>query len=130
MASCIQILLLYRHLRRLLREMRITGDMTDETLLRELGGRIHRLRLNRNFSQAQLAREAGISKRTLERLEKGSPVQLTILFRVGRKLGFLDGLQVLVPEPQPSPLQLLKLQGQLRQRAGTRRKRTPRSPER
>ena len=46
--------------------------MSDETLLKELGQRIARLRLERNLSQAQLAEQAGISKRTLERLEAGA----------------------------------------------------------
>jgi transcriptional regulator with XRE-family HTH domain len=44
---------------------------SDVALLQELGQRIARLRLERNLTQPQLAEQAGISKRTLERLESG-----------------------------------------------------------
>jgi Predicted transcriptional regulator with C-terminal CBS domains len=79
--------------------------MSDEALLQELGHRIARLRLERNLSQAQLAEQAGISKRTLERLEAGAAAtQLSLFLRVLRQLDLLERLELLLPEPQPSPL--------------------------
>jgi DNA-binding XRE family transcriptional regulator len=59
--------------------------MSDAALLQELGQRIARLRLERNLSQSQLAEQAGISKRTLERLEAGAAAtQLSLFLRVLR----------------------------------------------
>ena len=83
--------------------MPIQRLMSDEALLQELGRRIARLRLERNLNQAQLAEQDGISKRTLERLER------------------------LLPEPQPSPLALLEQQRATRKRASRRRTTKPAS---
>jgi len=103
--------------------MPIQRLMSDEALLHELGHRIARLRLERNVSQAQLAEQAGISKRTLERLEAGAAAtQLSLFLRVLRQLDLLERLELLLPEPQPSPLALLEQQQQAtRQRASRRR---------
>ncbi len=56
--------------------MQLTGPTSDETVLAELGRRLARYRLDRNLSQAELARSAGVSKRTVERLESGASSQL------------------------------------------------------
>jgi transcriptional regulator with XRE-family HTH domain len=64
--------------------------MSDEALLQELGQRIARLRLERNLTQAQLAEQAGISKRTLEHLEAGAAAtKLSLFLRVLRQLDLL-----------------------------------------
>lgn len=97
--------------------MRFTNVVTTRAALRELGARIERQRLERNLTQAQLAEEAGIGRATVQRLERGSSVQLTSLVDVLRVLGLLDGLEVLVPEAVPSPIQRLKTQGRQRRRA-------------
>ncbi|MFM8276183.1 MAG: helix-turn-helix transcriptional regulator [Cyanobium sp.] len=102
--------------------MSIDRLMSDETLLHEIGKRIARLRLERNLSQAQLAEQAGISKRTLERLEAGgAATQLSLFLRVLRELDLLERLEKLLPEPQPSPLALLEQQQATRKRASRRR---------
>jgi transcriptional regulator with XRE-family HTH domain len=97
--------------------VRFEDALTDGTVLRELGGRIARLRLDRNLTQQQLADEAGISRHTLLRLEDGHSVTLSALLRVLRALNLLGGLEVLVPEPLPSPLEELERGGLPRQRA-------------
>jgi transcriptional regulator with XRE-family HTH domain len=92
--------------------------MTDEAILQELGERISVARLERNLTQAALAEQAGVSKRTVERLESGEvATHLSGFVRVCRALGLVDRLEALVPEPVPSPIAQLKLQGKLRQRA-------------
>ena len=101
--------------------MRFANDLADEATLRELGSRIARLRLDRDLTQQQLADEAGISRHTLLRLEDGHSVTLTALMRALRALDLLDGLEVLVPEPLPSPLeQLERERGRRRRASGTR----------
>lgn len=87
-------------------------------VLVEIGRRLTRTRLEFNFTQAQLAEEAGVSKRTLERLEAGAvATQLSSFVRVCRILNILDRFDVLIPELIPSPLAQLKLHGKQRQRA-------------
>jgi predicted transcriptional regulator len=52
-----------------------------------------------NLSQAQLAEQAGISKRTLERLEAGAAAtQLSLFLRVLRQLDRLERLALLIAE--------------------------------
>ena len=98
--------------------MLITPLLTDAAVLAEIGRRLERLRLERNIIQADLAREAGISRRTLVRLEQGEDgVGVTTLLRVLRALGLLEHVEQLVPDATPSPIQQLRSEGQKRQRA-------------
>jgi transcriptional regulator with XRE-family HTH domain len=100
--------------------MMITKQATDEAVLNELGERLARIRLDRNFTQAQLATQAGVSKRTVERLEAGTVgTQLSGFIRVCRALDVIERFDLLVPEPVPSPVEQLKMAGRKRQRAST-----------
>ena len=97
--------------------MKIESQLTDDAVLAEFGRRLARTRLERNLTQAVLGDEAGIGFATVQRIESGRPVKMTSLIRVLRVLGLLDALELLVPEPTPSPIERLKLQGKERQRA-------------
>jgi transcriptional regulator with XRE-family HTH domain len=97
--------------------MKIDSQLSDEAVLAELGRRLARTRLERNLTQATLGDEAGVGLATVQRIESGRPVKTTSLARVLRALGLLDALDQLVPEPAPSPLERLKLQGKERRRA-------------
>lgn len=90
---------------------------TDETILTALGERLARQRLERNLTQATLATEAGVSKRTVERMEAGASVQLNNALRVLRVLGLLGGLDRLVPEVPASPIAALEAERKRRKRA-------------
>lgn len=105
-------------MRHIWRFMKITKQATDAAILTELGGRLTRVRLERNLTQAQLAEQAGVSKRTVQRLESGdvSP-QLSGFIRVCRVLDLIEHFDLLVPEPLPSPVEQLKLGGKRRKRA-------------
>jgi len=89
----------------------------DEAVLVELGRRIASTRLEANRSQTHVAREAGVSVRTLARLEAGEPTSMVNFVRVLRALGLAGRLGELVPEPVPSPIERLKLEGRKRERA-------------
>lgn len=91
--------------------------VSDEQVLAEIGARLSAARLGRNLTQASLARDAGVSKRTLERLEAGHSVQLTSFVRVLRALDLLAGLAALLPSARPGPIELLETGGKPRQRA-------------
>ena len=102
--------------------MKIASPLANETILRELGGRLSAARLARNLTQAALAAQAGVAKRTVERLESGeAATQLSGFIRVCRVLGLLERLDALVPEPTLGPMTQLKLQGRKRQRASSRK---------
>ena len=102
--------------------MKLTSLMSDDTLLRELGARLARLRLERNLTQAQLAVEAGLSKRTVERIERGeAAAQLSGFLRLCRALGLIERIDSLFPPPTPGPVEQLRLRGKIRRRASTPR---------
>ncbi len=105
--------------------MRISNQLVDEVILRELGERLARTRLQRNLTQAELATEAGVSKRTVERIEDGGVSQLANLVRVCRALDLMAGLDALIPEPMPSPVAQLKLRGKERKRASSAKPHAP-----
>ena len=98
--------------------MKIYQQMTDEAVLQELGGRLAGVRIEHNLTQAALAEQAGVSKRTVERLESGEvATQLSGFLRVCRALGLLERFETLLPEPVPGPMAQLKQAGRKRQRA-------------
>jgi transcriptional regulator with XRE-family HTH domain len=92
--------------------VRIQSYLTDEAVLSELG---------RNLTQRELAAQAGVERKAVQRMEGGEPVKLTSFVRVLRALGLLEALEQLVPEPVPSPIELLKLHGKERRRASGER---------
>lgn len=101
--------------------MKITPMLSDKAVLASLGERVSRQRLSRNLTQAELAVAAGVSKRTVERLEAGESTQLSNFIRVLRAIELVEGFEDLVPVPPPSPLEQLRLQGRQRQRASAMR---------
>lgn len=94
-------------------------NTSDDATLKELGDRIARYRLNRNSTQDALAREAGVSKQTIHRVEHGHSIQVSNLIRILRALRIVENLETLVPEPAISPIQQIKMHGKKRMRASS-----------
>jgi transcriptional regulator with XRE-family HTH domain len=102
--------------------MRITSELTDMGVLHEIGDRLERRRIDSGLTQAQLAEEAGISKRTVERIEAGHSTDFVMLLRVLRVLKLFEALDQLVPDLPQSPLMLLKGRGRAPKRVGHSRR--------
>lgn len=100
--------------------MKLTSDNSDGAVLKEIGNRIARYRLNQDKTQAALAQEAGVSNRTITRVENGNSIQASSLIRILRALKLLENLDGLIPEPVASPVQQLKMQGKQRKRASSK----------
>ncbi len=96
--------------------------LSDAAILAELGSRVAQTRLAFNLTQADLADEAGLSKRTVLRIEAGESTQVTNLIRVLRVLRLLDAFGAAVPRPTASPIEKLRTQARAhaRKRASNR----------
>ncbi len=78
--------------------MDISKQYTDLAILSEIGERVSRCRLDRNLTQAKLAAAADVSKRTVERMEKGESVQLSSFVPILRALDLVGNLEAVVPK--------------------------------
>ena len=72
------------------------------------GERLRRLRLNRNLDQRTTAEKSGISERALRNLESGRGSTLETMLRVLKALDYLQGIEMLAPEVNVNPLDLLR----------------------
>lgn len=101
--------------------MKIHNALTDTTVLTEVGGRLARRRISLGLTQSHLATQAGLSKRTIARIENGESAQLSNFIRLLRALDLLGGFDELIPPEQESPIELLRRKGKQRKRASSRR---------
>ncbi len=101
--------------------MKVSKLLTDEAILAEIGERIARCRLELQLTQAAVAEQAGVAKRTVERIEAGASAQMSSMIRILRVLDLLPGLDRMIPEASTRPMDLLKRKGKgkVRQRASS-----------
>ena len=103
--------------------------LDNEAILHSVGERFKRERLNQNLTQESLATNAGVSVTVVKRVENGRGCSLANFIRLLRSLGKLDQLDLLLPEPGISPLDLARLSGRERKEAtggrGRKRKAAP-----
>jgi transcriptional regulator with XRE-family HTH domain len=78
-----------------------TSSQIEATLCAQVEG----IRLSRNMTQQQLAEEAGVSLRTIGRLEKGQGVSLDTFIRVLTALRLQQNLAGLLPDPSVRPIE-------------------------
>ncbi|GJM10340.1 MAG: hypothetical protein DHS20C11_26160 [Lysobacteraceae bacterium] len=96
------------------------NDFTPEDeILKELAGRLARIRKAQGYSQTRLAEEAGIGVATLRRIEAGQDSQLATWLKLLKALNMAGAIDALLPETFNSPM--------AEALAGTRRKRRKQS---
>ena len=90
-----------------------TSDQIETALCK----RMESIRLSRNITQEQLADEAGVSPRTIGRLEKGQGVSMDTFIRVMIALRIQQNLEALLPDPTVRPIERIGLDAGERKRA-------------
>jgi transcriptional regulator with XRE-family HTH domain len=90
-----------------------TSDQIEAALCK----RLESIRLSRNITQAQLAEEAGVSSRTIGRLEKGQGVSMDTFIRVMMALNIQQNLEALMPDPNVRPIERVGMGAGERKRA-------------
>lgn len=101
---------------------------TSEQIEAALCARLEHIRLARNMTQAQLARAAGVSLRTLGRLSQGQGISLDTFIRILSALGIQDHLEALLPDPSIRPVERVRHAGTERKRARPRPAPAPDTP--
>ena len=99
----------------------IVATSRTPDVLREVGGRLKALRLQQNLRVKDLAADAGVSPRTIDRLEAGRNIGTEKLVRVMRGLGRLQAFEAFIPVPEVSPYDVERLKGRVRRRASSPR---------
>ena len=97
------------------------AGLSDRAILREIGRRLRRRRLEKNMSQEKVAVSAGVARATVVKIEKGSPTGVLTLIQILRVLDAIEELDTFLPDPGISPLELAKMKGRERQRASSPR---------
>jgi transcriptional regulator with XRE-family HTH domain len=100
--------------------MKLYGMETNQVILKELGHRIQTRRIALSITQTELAKESGVSLRTIINVENGKNVSLNHLISLLRSLHMVENLDSLIPEMKSSPLDILSLGGP-RQRASRKK---------
>ena len=90
-----------------------TSDQIEAALCK----RLESIRLSRNITQAQLAEEAGVSPRTIGRLEKGQGVSMDTFIRIMIALRIQQNLEALLPDPTVRPIERVGMGAGERKRA-------------
>jgi len=103
-------------------------NMSAAAIAKELGNRLKQARLNADLTQAEVASQAGLNRRTVLNAEKGA-VQLNNLVAILASMDMTDQLNLFLPVQEISPIQLAKLKGRERQRASKSGKRNPQIKE-
>lgn len=86
--------------------MKIFGIENNEMIMKEMGIRIKDTRISIELTQQGLAERAGISQRTIERIENGENVKVENIINVLRAMQLLQNLENLVPEQRLRPTEL------------------------
>ncbi|MBD14828.1 MAG: transcriptional regulator [Planctomycetaceae bacterium] len=86
--------------------------LTSEQIEAHLCKRLESVRLMKNLSQAKLAEEAGVSRRTISRMENGKGVSLDTFIRIMIALNLTDSLETLIPSSEIRPIERVQRKGQ------------------
>lgn len=90
---------------------------TSEQIEEFLCGQLKKIRLSRNFTQTQLAKESGVAIGTIRRLEEGKTVSVNTFIRVLLALDLQQNLETLLPDPTIRPIERVNTGGSERKRA-------------
>jgi transcriptional regulator with XRE-family HTH domain len=83
-------------------------EQSDPEVMEALGRRLAALRKSRGLNQSEAADRAGVGRTTVSRAERGDNPNLLTVIRLLRVYGRLDTLEAFIPEPEVSPMALIR----------------------
>lgn len=84
------------------------ASRTDPEVLQELGHRLRSIRKSRGLTLAEVADATGLHTTTVSRAEHGDNPTLLTVVRLLRAYGRLSALDAFIPEPEVSPMALVR----------------------
>ena len=88
-----------------------TTHINSKAIERDLCKKLERIRLLKNISQAKLAEAAGVSRRTISRMENGEGISLDTFIRVMQALNLTDQLTAMLPNSEIRPIERVGRKG-------------------
>lgn len=107
--------------------MKILGAENNKTILKELGQRVKDIRIRKSLTQGALAAKAGVSPKTIERLENGENINIEGFLNVLRVLNSIQNVELLMTEQVLTP-EMIFNKKKKRQRASSKQKRENKIP--
>lgn len=92
-------------------------EATDREIAEEIGRRLRALRKARNLEIVDVAELADLDRSTISNAEHGKNPTLRTIIRLLRTYGRLGALESFIPEPEISPMQLIRQQKRSKRRA-------------
>lgn len=86
--------------------MKIRNTDSNISILKEMGQRIKDIRIGQSMTQKELCEKAGVSFKTIVRIESGEGSNINNLIRIIRVLGFVENFDLLIPEQEQLPEEL------------------------
>lgn len=82
--------------------------LSSQAALSELGSRLKSYRIGSSLTQDDLAKKSGVSRRSVQYMEKGEDVKFTTIIKVLMALRLDSNLDLLVPDSTLRPSYYLK----------------------
>lgn len=104
--------------------------LADPEVIKKIGDKIKEYRLEMDMAQKDLAKKAGLSLATVQKIERGGGGTIANLVRVLRVTGRLQALEPFMEERRITPLEYSRMMGKThtRKRAGRHGKNTDDNP--
>jgi transcriptional regulator with XRE-family HTH domain len=93
------------------------ASMTDHAIIKVIGSYLRHQRLSQNRTQAQVAKDAGLTRWTMSQIENGGSVTLATLVQIIRVLDLFHLLDGFTIKQEISPMAYARLHEKSRKRA-------------
>lgn len=101
----------------------ISPTLTDADLQAEIGRRLRETRTRARLEIQEVARQTGLSRRTVYRAERGDNPTLATLLRLLRLYGRLGELEMLLRQAEVSPMAVVEAARRKQNKPGARSRR-------
>ena len=98
------------------------GIATSRIIEQSLCKRLENIRLSRNWTRKMLAKESGLTDRTIANMEDGKSVSFDTFIRVMIAFGVQSNLDKLLPDPTIRPMERISLAGNKERRRARQKK--------